>query len=115
MDNLSSHHNPEALQIPKKHEKTVLFIPVRCADALSVLDNCFFAIYKSQWYKQLSKSLTAIQKKMKDIRLFNKLIVKGRGTDIGSSLCFYLFDEYNRYIEYFYIIDSILYKIHLQF
>ena len=77
MDNLGSHHNKEILQELKDQGITVLFIPVRCADVLSVLDNCFFAIYKQYWYRKVIKIKTVDQKKSKAIKLFNKLIKEG--------------------------------------
>lgn len=53
MDNLSSHKNKDILYQLESHGIHVLFLPPRCADALSVLDNCFFAIFKKIWYKKL--------------------------------------------------------------
>lgn len=52
MDNLTSHKNKEVRKILEDYGIKILFIPPRCADVLSILDNYFFAIYKSQWYKQ---------------------------------------------------------------
>lgn len=53
MDNLSSHHNKEVIEDLTKDGFHILFIPPRCADVLSVLDNCFFAVFKAKWYEEL--------------------------------------------------------------
>lgn len=79
MDNLGAHHNKEILQELRDHGITVIFIPVRCADVLSVLDNCFFAVYKKFWKKKALKVKTIDQKKHEALKLFKKMIKKGYG------------------------------------
>ena len=53
IDNLSFHKSKVILDELEKNRIHVLFLPPRCADTLSVLDNCFFAIFKKIWYKKL--------------------------------------------------------------
>lgn len=79
IDNLSSHHNKEVLQMLEDYQIHVLFIPARCADVLSVLDNCFFAVYKSKWYEQLVLVDDLNDKEANAIDLFNHLIATNLG------------------------------------
>lgn len=88
MDNLGAHHNKDVLEELKSHHIKVIFFPVRCADVLSVLDNCFFAIYKKHWYRKVIKISNIDQKKREAIKLFNKLISKGFGKKMYK-LCKY--------------------------
>ena len=79
MDNLSSHKNKDILYQLESHGIHVLFLPPRCADALSVLDNCFFAIFKKIWYKKLLFVNNVDDKEREAIRLFNDLIQRKIG------------------------------------
>ena len=56
MDNLAAHHNKECIEILKSAQIKVCFIPVRCADVLSVLDNAFFAVFKRRLSKHIFHS-----------------------------------------------------------
>ena len=46
MDNLSAHHNKECINVLLEAGIKICFIPIRCADVLSALDNAFFAVFK---------------------------------------------------------------------
>ena len=79
MDNLGSHKNKGVIKELKSKGIIVRFIPVRCADVLSVLDNCFFAIFKQQWPDQLVYVNDISDKRDRAIMLFNSLVNEGIG------------------------------------
>ena len=82
MDNLSSHHNKDVINELEQYGIHVLFIPPRCADVLSVLDNCFFAVFKAKWYEELISAEDVDSKKRRAIDLFDSLIA----TNIGKRM-----------------------------
>lgn len=84
MDNLSSHKNKEVLQDLKNHGIIVRFFPVRCADVLSVLDNCFFAVYKANWPDQLVYVNSIKDKHDHALMLFNSMVNAGIGKRMFS-------------------------------
>lgn len=82
MDNLGSHKNLEVRRELENYGIIVLFFPPRCADVLSVLDNCFFATYKRRWYNQLIFVDNVQQKCQKALELFRTLI----NEDLGKKM-----------------------------
>ena len=82
MDNLGSHRNKEVVKELEDHGIIVLFFPPRCADVLSVLDNCFFATYKRRWYNELINVDNVKQKRDNALKLFNNLI----SDDLGKKM-----------------------------
>ena len=74
MNNLSSHRNKEVLKELHDYQIHVLFLPARCADVLSVLDNCFFAVFKAKWYEEIVFGDDIDQKEERAISLFDSLI-----------------------------------------
>ena len=79
MDNLAAHKNNEVLEMLEAKGINVIFLPPYCADRLSVLDNCFFAVFKAYWYKSCDKKLTVDEKKDAAFKLFCDLVSTGVG------------------------------------
>lgn len=100
MDNLTSHHNKEVIQELEQSGFNVLFIPPRCADVLSVLDNCFFAVFKAKWYEELILIENVEDKEKRAKFLFNQLIACGIGRRMYKK-CGYndFFDPNDKEIE----------------
>ena len=100
MDNLAAHHNKDCLETLKKAEIKVCFIPVRCADVLSVLDNAFFAVFK----RKLAKLIFNSDEEKKDL-IFETF--ESMKSDIG--LAMFKHCQYYRMFEENYLkIDETL-------